>query len=234
MKKVLAILAIGTLTLSANAQKKGSDGFKLCIHAGALSSSGTYEDGNNAIAVGVSSKMGFRVGVGTSFSIGDKLAFAPELNWVSKGMKLAAAGVSGGFPYVVDGKITTNFLEIPLNLAYYFGDGGKGFFAGLGPVISLGMGGTTEQTITYGGASQSSSSSVKFDGKKSADLSAGDKDYHLKMMEFGGNIFAGYKISEDLGVKLQYNIGFSNLGPDDKQTYKTNYFGLTVGYLIMK
>jgi hypothetical protein len=51
-------------------------------------------------------------------------------------------------------------------------------------------------------------------------------------LECGGNAFAGYKINNGVFVKASYNMGFSNLTPEDNVSLKTSYFGLRIGYFF--
>jgi hypothetical protein len=191
---------------------------------------------------GKKSNFGFRFGAIAQIPISDQFSFMPGLNYVSKGGKYElneVENLGGGITMTTTGeqKITTSFIEVPLNFAYTGSSDQGGFFAGLGPVISLGISGKFKgnQTITTvipGFPTQTSSADfdadIKFDGKKDAT----DDKIHLKGLEFGGNIFAGYMMSNGLFVKALYNTGFANLSPEDKTSFKTSYFGISIGFLF--
>lgn len=221
---------------SANSQ------VRVGLHAGGgLGSLKSEVDGKKED--GSKSAFSFKAGGVASIGISDNIAFMPELNFVRKGGKFKTTdkqtipGV-GSTTIVTDGEINLGFIEVPLNIAYTSSsEDGSGFFGGIGPVISLGVGGkatgSATTTIEITGfptqtTTSSSSSTVKFDGKKDAT----DNDTHLKGLEFGGNIFAGYRLSSGLFLKASYNMGFSNLSPEDKTSIKTSYFGIGVGFLF--
>ena len=185
---------------------------------------------------------GYKFGGVAKIPVSDQFSFMPELNYVAKGGKLKSTDVTvSGIvktTIVSEGETKLSFIELPLNIAYTSAsEDGSGFFGGLGPVISLGISGKSNGTATStievtGFPTQSASSSfngdVVFDGKANATDGKG----HLKGLEFGGNIFAGYQLSNGLFAKATYNMGFSNLSPEDKTSFKTSYFGISLGYFF--
>ncbi len=236
MKKI-SILLFASLLISAAGYSQVEFGIQAGGNLGKTieENDGVKQEGNKFL-------FGFKFGGVAKISLSDQFSFMPELNYVSKGGKLDFTEV------VKEGIITTttkaagetrmSFIEVPLNLTYNTAsEDGSGFFGGLGPVISLGIGGKTDGTATTtievtGFPTQTASSTykadIKFDGKKDAT----DDYAHLKGLEFGGNVFAGYKLSNGVFAKASYNMGFSNLSPEDKTSFKTSYFGLTIGYFF--
>jgi hypothetical protein len=133
-------------------------------------------------------------------------------------------------------------LQLAPNFVYNFEAGSGKVFVGAGPDISFGIGGkaksnfTSTSTINFPGIPASTTTTtdnsdvkVKFDGKKEA---AGDKDYHLKGLDFGINVLAGYKMSNGAFISAGYTIGLSNIEPNDKQTFKNSGFNIKLGYMI--
>lgn len=238
MKKIsIALLFVSFFVFNANSQT--SFGF----HAGGgLASLNSKFDGKKQD--GGKHTFSFKVGGVASVGISDNISFMPELNFVRKGGKTelneteTIPGNLGTITTVVNGETNLGFIEVPLNIAYNASsEDGSGFFGGIGPVVSFGIGGkskgsSTITTAITGFPSQTASTSfnsdVKFDGKKDAT----DNNDHLKAFEFGGNVFAGYKMSNGVYAKAYYNIGFSNLSPEDKTSVKTSYFGIGVGFLF--
>ena len=63
---------------------------------------------------------------------------------------------------------------------------------------------------------------MKFDGKKDADVT--DNNTHLKALDFGGDILAGYKTANGVFVSLGYTLVFLislSLGVPQKQRAET-------------
>jgi len=186
--------------------------------------------------------IGYKIGGIAKIGLTETFAFMPELNFISSGGKFSYSETQSiaGYYMTTNNEISMKptFLEIPLNFAYHkVLSNDNSFFVGLGPVLSLGMGGkyTVDNSSTTnipGSTSMSSSTSgnFKFDGKDNA--TATDDNFHLKALDFGGNVFVGYKLANGFFVKASYKIGFSNLMPDDNSSYKVNYFGFGVGYFF--
>jgi Outer membrane protein beta-barrel domain len=192
---------------------------------------------------GKKSLLGFKFGAVASIPVSDQVSFMPALNFVTKGGKFSENSVEnvglGTVTTTADQTVSMSFIEIPLNIAYTSpSEDGSGFFGGLGPVLSLGVGGKSEgsatiKTVIPGFVDNTTttdfSGKIKFDGKKNDGT---DGNFHLKGFEFGGNVFAGYRLSNGVFAKASYNIGFSNLSPDDKSVVKNSYFGITIGYFF--
>ena len=150
----------------------------------------------------------WKAGLISNIPLTTEFAFMPQLNLLSKGTKLSFQGVTG------ESKLT--YLELPLNFAYT----SKGFFIGLGPVLSYGLSGKEEA----GGES----TDVKFDG----EANPSDNNSHYKAFEFGGDLFAGYKLANGVFFNAHYNLGFSNINPTSDATVKNQYFGIGIGYFF--
>lgn len=179
--------------------------------------------GTSSIDLGSVGKIGFKVGVTGSLALTDKITFNPEINYLNH-----AVGFDGSMPGTsFKGTTTTNWIEIPLNFAYNFGTNSKGFFAGVGPNFSFGMSGKSKSTI---GSAAETSTDIKFDGTKNAT----DNNMHFKGFNLSANVFVGYRLQDDMNVKISFNQGLTNLSPDDNSTFKPSYIGLTFGYNFMK
>ncbi len=202
MRKVFLVLASVFALNASNAQTSFG------IHAEGISASQTYKI--NGISFSPSSRFSWKAGLVANAPLSEQISFMPQLNLVSKGSKFDVQGE----------KSTTKltYLELPLNLVY----NSDGFFAGLGPVLSYGIGGKITDDVE--------SVDVKFDGKKEAEVT--DDNAHLKAFEFGGNIIAGYKLQSGLFFNVHYNIGFSNISPDTEGTAKNKYLGFGIGYFF--
>ena len=157
------------------------------------------------------SKIGLTLGVYANVGLSDNFSFRPALNFVQKGAK----NEMDIFGTTVKTTVNLNYIEVPFNFVYTSAPG-SGFFIGAGPSLSFGLSGKTKSEA---------------DGQEEEeDLNFGDGDDEVKRLEFGGNILAGYQMTNGFNVSLNYNIGFSNLSNVDNSSWKNNYFGIRLGY----
>lgn len=204
MKKTLIALTLFFSMYFANAQTQFG------IHADGILASQTAEA--SGLKISSDSRFSWKVGVIANAPINEQFSFMPQLNLLSKGSKFNFQDVKS--------ETQLTYIELPLNFVY----NSNGFFGGLGPVLSYGVGG--KEKVTDG--TDSYTQKVKFDGN--AD---GSDDYsHYKAFEFGGNIVAGYKLESGLFFKANYNFGLSNISPDPDATGKNKYFGFGIGYFF--
>ncbi len=159
------------------------------------------------------SRLGFTLGVMGDVPLGGQFSFQPALNFLQKGGKETQE--NGGIKETYT--IILNYLELPLNFVFR-SKGEKGhFIAGLGPVLSYGISGKAK----YSANGQTDSETLHF-----------GEDSGIKAFEFGGNILAGYESNNGVLVTLGYNTSLSNLSTDSPSSFKNNYFGLRIGYLL--
>lgn len=159
-----------------------------------------------------SSKFGLSIGAVAEIPVSKSLNFRPELNFVQKGCTISEYGVTL--------KTTLNYLEVPLNFTYNVEAGSGNLFFGAGPSIGFGVSGKY--------SSGSESVSIKFDGNKDAT----DNNEHLKSIDFGFGLLAGYKMSNNLSFSLGYNFGLSDIDPYDGSTTKNNGIAIKIGYMF--
>ena len=167
------------------------------------------------------SKIGLLIGVVAEVPIASSISFRPELNFIQKGYKYEET--LGSDKYTED--VTLNYLELPLNFIYNVPAGTGNVFFGVGPSIGFGISGKAKTTET---GESDQSIDVKFDGEKEDAVT--DNNAHLKALDFGGNILAGYKMTSGLFFSLGYTIGFANIAPDEGVTFKNSGLALKIGY----
>lgn len=167
---------------------------------------------NNAGKTGLPA---FHAGVIGDISLAENFALQPQLLYSAKGFKGKASPTGDAFTYKL------NYLELPINFLYKHEMGAGKFFGGFGPYVAMGLSGKAEDV------------KIKFDGKKEADLTETDEDWHLKALDAGGNIIAGYELKNGLLFSVNYSLSFTNQDPDGAKT-KNNYIGISVGYLFGK
>jgi hypothetical protein len=151
---------------------------------------------------GTSTKMGAHLGVMLNFDITEHFSVEPGLLYSMKGAK----GEN-------DFKIDLNYLEIPINLVYHFGEAGAGgFMVHAGPYLGYALSG-------------------KFGDESDIFQSGG-----FKKMDYGVNIGAGYQLPMGVFVRAQYGMGLANLSDDfmgsSDVKIKNTCIGITVGYRL--
>ena len=180
--------------------------------------------------------MGFKAGIFIEVPMGNKFSFTPELSYVNKGGELNDTRINSGYTTTTTGTFKTNVVELAFNFGFV-SNGNSGFMLGIAPTLSYGIGGKydlTENVYNSSGSfvnTYTQNGDIKFDGTTPV---ASDNIFHLKAIEVGGNIYAGYKFSNHFNLKLNYNIGFSNIYADNNRagssgSYKTGYLAATIG-----
>ena len=178
-------------------------------------------------------RFSWKAGLVASVPLTDQISFAPQLNLLSKGFKIDESQSFEGMTVSVKAETQLTYLELPLNFVYHANTPEEGFFVGLGPSVSYGVGGKAKFDYNLAGMSGSEESDIKFDGEKNDQSSDNiPETIHLKAFEFGGNVIAGYRLSSGLFIQANYNQGFSNISPDDGTKIKNRYFGLGIGYFF--
>ena len=247
MKKLILLAAFAVTTSIASAQVS----FGVQLGANIAMGKATF-DGVNPLyttSIGNDPKVGIMGGFVAEIPVGGKLAFRPELNFIQKGSKTNATFASFGISDVDNHKLTLNYIEVPLNVVYKLDLGAGNLFFGLGPTVAIGISGKDKvSNDAYpGDPDYNYTNKVNFDGKKSdevanstpAEQDAYYKETHLKRIDIGANIIAGYKLPMGLFAKLGYTYNFmdidpnkKNADPDDRSSYKNRGFSICVGYMI--
>lgn len=210
MKKLLllSVVIIG-ISIGVNAQRIGFTGGASFSNYKAKVD-GESDNGN--------SKTGLTAGLLVDISLSDHFSFQPALNFVQKGTKdeQTLAGITEKV------SLTTNHLEIPLNILYNTNGDAGNFFIGAGPSLAFGVSGKWK----YEDNTSSLTEDVKFGNNEDED--------DMKGLDLGANFLAGYCFPNGLFVSANYNLGLSNLAPggNSDATLKSNYFGVKLGYLL--
>jgi hypothetical protein len=233
MKKVIISAAFVIVTAGATAQINfgAHVGGNFANLQGKRTESGTTTKGLTK------PKFGFLAGVVAEVQIAHALSFRPEFNIIQKGYNVDYNKTEANMNLASTGDGTFNFIELPLNFVYSRPSGNNTFFFGIGPSVSYGLSGKYNYTIisTISGSptqTLSGNGHVKFDGKKDSEVSASDPDKHVKALDIGGNILAGYKLSNGLYFQTGYTMGFTDLDPNPNSSLKTNGVNIKVGYLF--
>ncbi len=226
MKKIILLTLITIFSISSYAQV--SFGAQLGANLGMAK---LEQDQNNLTSkYKTDPKAGFLIGVVADIPFGKTgLSFRPELNFIQKGFTYDQTEFNGYFYYNLKNKTTTNYIELPLNVMYNLHLGSGKLFFGLGPNISFGLSGKNKATASaVGYEDEEYKNDIKFDGKKNA---IGD-DKHLKRVDFGGDILAGYQMGMGLSLNIGYTLGFNNIDPENNLSWKNRSFCFKIGYMF--
>ncbi len=160
----------------------------------------------------IDSKIGFTLGVFTDVPLSTNFNFRPGLNYTQKGGKITETVVGGPTITSTNFKMTLNYLELPLDFIY---KATGGFFVGAGPSLAYLLSGKNKYS----------------DGSPDYKLKIGNDKTNddIKAFEFGGNLLAGYQLSNGIFFSVNYNLGFSDLSLQSEASLKNNYFGIRVG-----
>ncbi len=162
-------------------------------------------------------KAGFTAGLLIDLSIGKHLSFQPAVNFVQKGMK----DEETVYNTTEKVKLTTNYIELPLNLLYNSRGRIGNFFIGAGPSIAVAISGKYK----YSDGVNSSNENIKF--------GSGDDDM-MKQVDLGANVITGFALNNGFMFSVNFNAGLNNLAaqnPDDV-SLRSNYVGIKLGYIL--
>lgn len=162
-------------------------------------------------------KTGFNAGINAEIPIAEDFYVQPGLLFTTKGAK------DKNWDKV---KYQLAYLEVPVNLLYKPELGDGKLLLGLGPYVAYAVGGSyTDPTGN------------KKDFEFANDVTAAEAATtpHMRRLDFGGNLLAGYEFSSGLSFQLNAQLGLKDIhsevqGVGDKAKYKNTGFGVSVGY----
>lgn len=169
------------------------------------------------------SVLGIQLGAFYTLSLTDNLKLQPELLYIQKG------GTQNYSQPLIDQttevKTYYNYLEIPILVQYYFGEGATGFFVEGGPFAGLAMSGKSDVTTVLAGETFEATTEFDFD----------DQD-NQKRLDYGFSFGLGYALN-NLLFDVRYNLGVNNLldadannTNDEDPKLSTRGISATVGY----
>ncbi len=189
-KIIVAGCALAVTTFSANAQIK----FGPLLGLNLANQAGDVED--NAI------KLGFHVGGVVGIGLTEKLTLEPGIQFSMKGSQS-----SEDSKY----KLNLNYIDIPVNLRYYFGEDQTGFNIGVGPYFGFLM-----------------------SAKAKADDDDTDVKDFINGLDLGLNVGLGYQLEGGFGFGASYGLGFANTIKDpidDEKATNTN-IQVSIRYML--
>ena len=169
--------------------------------------------------------LGYHAGVNIQIPIAPQFYFQPGLLYSVKGAKNEYSIL--GTTYTQTTKLS--YIEMPLNLVYKASLGNGYFMLGFGPYVGYGFGG---KVLTEGETSLDQKIEFQNVVETTDDLTVP----YFKAIDVGGNIFAGYEMSNGIFAQFNTQLGMVKINPeykilpDDKSVIKNTGFGLSLGY----
>ncbi|WP_439698445.1 porin family protein [Mucilaginibacter sp. AW1-7] len=228
MKILLYFLLLSCSSLAAFAQLP-SIGIKGGVNFSTMQASGTQANvvaGTNTIA-NSGSITSFNFGVFVDVKLGH-FSLQPAVNFTGKGGTFN--GFTGTLPNGSVSQVSTKYnlyyVQVPVNLVYHVPFVVGEFYVGAGPFVGMGVYGRKKLSAdnNNNGTHTVIASSDK--------ITFGDNG-DIRSDEYGAGAIAGIKLKGGLLFNLNYDLGLSNIAPDQAgNTFKNHVFGASVGFVF--
>ena len=169
----------------------------------------------------------FNAGVVVEIPVAPEFFFQSGLSYTTKGAKSTGNFLGAN----TNGEYNISYLELPLNLLYKPLLGKGHLLLGFGPYVAYGLGGKAKFKIS----NVSSTENIVFANNYSSIFSYGQ---YFKRLDYGGNLFFGYELSNGISVQLNTQLGLAKINadnttfPNEKTSFKNTGFGLSLGYMF--
>jgi hypothetical protein len=243
MKKI-AVLGLSLLSISV-AQAQDAGGLRIGVKVGGTYSSISGDNVSQITGPNFNSdlgsyKLGYNVGIGTSFPISSDgfFSIAPELLYNRKGYEIESkqtANLPAGTSSVeFEQQRVLHYLDVPILAKINAG----GLFFELGPQVSYLFGSKNKQQTTTkftNGGKDKVEDNGKFQDYTGVSREGSDKS-DLAQFDIAGVAGIGYQSEAGLSLGLRYARGFNSLidskNTDNDPKAFNNAFTLQVGYLL--
>lgn len=230
MKKIIPL--IGFLLLVQLTAAQVNFGARMGVNMGTFDFSNANTTGSYDIAQSFSVLINLDVDVpfSTVFS------FRTGLGFVVKGAEFDNIPT---MPHIADSMYSAvfsmNYLEVPLFLVAraetdFFGT----FFLGVGPTLSLGVGGRMDMFSEH--RTISGLTDARYDiawGNRPAPETAVHGYNYLRRFDLGlGAVFSYQLPRRGLTFSVVYNRGLRNLSPNEGMSLNTTYWGFSIGFMM--
>lgn len=168
-------------------------------------------------------KLGYHIGVNAQIPIAPEIYFQPGLLFSTKGAKNTNEGINSTY--------SLSYIEVPLNVVYKAGLGNGFVMLGFGPYLGYGIKG---RTSIQGGDAGDVESDVVF--KNVVDVNDPLASTYFRPFDAGGNVFAGYEMSNGVFLQLNTQFGLLKINPDDQRfpngelSTRNTGFSFSLGY----
>lgn len=232
MKSLLLTAAVSALALSANAQLSviPEAGVSLANYrynipsiAGAPSKSGS-----------TATNAGFRGGVNVGFGIGDHLSIQPGIFYSMKGGVNEQSSTILGTTYTTKMDDRFHYLEIPVNVVYYFGENQSGFFLSAGGYAAALLSANGKGTMSGAGMNKDETIKYSIGGTNPTYDAAGNRigGDDFRRWDIGVQGGVGYQLRNGLMVRAQYHAGLMNIKNHNNSdySYRNGMLSISLGY----
>ncbi len=216
MKKILILAGLIIATLSTFAQTT-TFGLNAGVNLSKLTVSG------NGASVSTQSLAGFHIGGVVDFGF-NSFSIQPALLFSTKGGKSNSTSSDGTSTFTDNGKITLDYLELPVNFVYKVPAGSGKVFFGAGPYFGYGLSGKSSSHVSGTGIPTTDTN---------ANVTFGSGDNDVKNPDYGVDFLAGYELSQGFTINAGYSLGLANLANGSQGgTTKNQVISFSLGYFF--
>lgn len=189
------------------------------VKAGLNLSTATQKFGGEKVD-DIKMKPGFNLGLIADYSISDLLAVETGLTVENKGFKMKEEEKFFGIK--TESKMTTNlfYATIPVDIRLNFSK----LYVLVGPYFGVAVAGKVKTTVKADGEKETESEKLEFGND--------ELESDMKRMDVGLGFGAGYELNDNLGLRLGYDLGLSNLlpGGDKDNSMKNGSLNISATY----
>jgi hypothetical protein len=219
MKKViLALLLIAVISPAfAQSVKFGISGG---LNESILNLPNNTDNNNSRLA-------GFHAGIFSDIDFG-KISLAPGLYYTTKGENNKSFVADPiGATFTTSGKVTYNYLELPVNVLYNIPVRSGKFFVGGGPYLAYTLSGRSKGTTIENSDGTTTTSTDDF------KLVIGNQDGDLKRFDFGLGALGGFALNNGLSISGGYEHSVGNITKSTTGSVKNNVISVSLGYCFL-
>lgn len=165
-------------------------------------------------------KPGISIGAFADFGLTDLFAIETGLTLENKGFKTEEEEKLYGKKIEETTTMNVIYAIVPVQARLNFSN----FYVLAGPYFGIGLSGKIRVKTTYDGETEKDDDSIEFGN----DAEESD----MKRMDVGLGLGAGCEIADNLGVRLGYDLGLSNLAPggDSKNKMKNGSVNISATF----
>ena len=167
--------------------------------------------------------VGFNTGVNVELPVAKDFVLQPGLLFSIKGTKKTEGSTSG--------KLTVDYIELPVNFIFKPVLGNGRLLLGFGPYVAYAVAGK----VKLSDSGTDVEKKIKFENNLSESQLL-DDEYYLRPFDAGANLLAGYEFGAGISFQLNVQLGLLKTNPgyegdsEDKASVKNTGFGISAGY----